>query len=864
MFNTKKLPSWLAGLVRAFAVVALLFVAAGAFAQSEPGNNLVQGTAFDPKEIIPQVMEKDFNPQDEWVHRWFQQTFGSFIFEPFGGPVNSGEITLLSYGLGFTNILALFLGLVFVFNIYLVGAINTAHQGEVLGQKFSTAWVPIRVASGFMLILPMKGVGGGVFSIIQMILIWLLIVSSNMATYLWDSMADLMLEGAPVNSVPNTATLDPSAHMLKMLICAELSLQNKSSNASSSADSKVYAEYTEGGIAKKLWSTNMLPSGGANTINKGAFTALRGKPLSRITFANGSCGAIDFRLGQREDNILHFLPRSGNPLNDGRDDALVDGAYSGSFYNEVLTDTFGNNYKKRMFDNGQAAVSARILNHLEELLPFAQAIVYERDSKVFNFSAGGASPALGGGDFIVDKLNEDEDEAFKAEYEGLVDAWAIAADNYASGLPGTIKSAILDDSQLGTQWKKDMTLGGWGGAGRWYMEMNSYISLVAEVMKIGSSNIGAEGNAALCADADSSGWFDNCDDLEENLSDSIQVVDAIKSLAVKKSLPEMNRMKPQYIASSWAICNNGLDCHSQSLNVLDSGWSDRISQSVINYLGSSHGYDMTDTRGIVNPFRAVSEFGHNLNDIGVTAITVVSTLNALKWAVDKVSASVGLLNIIPTAAEAKAATGGAIAGLLSNAVSVLLALSISLITLGSILAYLIPFMPLFIWVNMVASYLVTAVEVVVASPLGVVQMITPEGEGISGTRLERFYALIAAAVLRPSLMIIGLLASITLGAVIFSIFNIMFWSTAMMLLHTSLLGSLALIVLYVMGAYQITKTIAMIMPKLPEQIMEWFSSGVGRGFGENEVSHTMEGAIGNMQGRITGIGDTIKNAVKEK
>ena len=48
----------------------------------------------------------------------------------------------------------LFIGGILVAYTIIAGTIGTAHDGEMLGKKFSSVWVPIRTALGTALILP--------------------------------------------------------------------------------------------------------------------------------------------------------------------------------------------------------------------------------------------------------------------------------------------------------------------------------------------------------------------------------------------------------------------------------------------------------------------------------------------------------------------------------------------------------------------------------------------------------------------------------------------------------------------------------------------------------------------------------------
>jgi len=806
-------------------------------AQTSGDGEQLRGGVFSPEEVLDEVVTRPSDPESEWMHRWLKQSLGGFIFKPWGGPgYDRDEVTLLSYALGFTNVLALMLALVFLFNIYFLGVINSGHQGEVLGKKMDSVWVPVRTGLGFVSILPMKAVGGGVFSIVQVIIVWVLVISSNTATYLWDNVADLMLAGEPVNAVPNTVNLQPSREMLKMLVCAETQLQFDTTeggwlSANPPADAYQFGSviYSDGGSEELYGGVGTLPGGYSykSTIPQGTFSSLSGRSITRLRLGKGgACGTLDWPVGRLAENEVLGMVNIGG-------------------------DTFGNNYKSQIHASGVTAATASVVDQLERLLPIAKSITYEQYTGPVPGLSGGIMP-LGGGALITEMILAEKDEAYIDDfYMPVVREYANVAASYAENLPGAIHHAMLNNATVQANWKDDMTKGGWAGAGRWYMEMTTFQTMVLEVLGSASSKIKGEDRINICGFMDL-GWFSSCDEVEENYADAVSVVNNMQALAVDEVLPESGRMRPVYEGNSYALCTNGMQC-STTANPLD-GFSVVLANAVINRLGSYQGTDATDSRGLVNPLRALSELGHNINQTAFNIYTVIKSLSVIKSALDGLKTSGGL----PIIAEMKALVAGALEGAISTSLSALYAVLFSLMTMGCVLAYLIPFMPLFVWVNMIAGYLVTVVEAIVASPLAVIQMITPEGEGISGTRLERFYQLIAMAVLKPSLSVIGLLASVTLGGVIFGVYNLMFWSTADMLLHGSLFNVIALIVLYVMGAYQLAKMIVLIMPKLPDQILEWFSSGVGRGFGETEVAQTMGNAVENMQGRI---GSVVQNAV---
>lgn len=99
-----------------------------------------------------------------------------------------------------------------------VGTMQTAHDGEVLGKRWSSVWVPIRSAAGMGAVIPLASG----YSVIQMIVIWFALQGVGVANLVW---------GAAVNSLGSNSSLVGSIQapdvtpvasgMLKAMACAK-------------------------------------------------------------------------------------------------------------------------------------------------------------------------------------------------------------------------------------------------------------------------------------------------------------------------------------------------------------------------------------------------------------------------------------------------------------------------------------------------------------------------------------------------------------------------------------------------------------------------------------------------------------------
>ncbi|WP_273767268.1 hypothetical protein [Aeromonas hydrophila] len=107
--------------------------------------------------------------------------------------------------------------------------------------------------------------------------------------------------------------------------------------------------------------------------------------------------------------------------------------------------------------------------------------------------------------------------------------------------------------------------------------------------------------------------------------------------------------------------------------------------------------------------------------------------------------------------------------------------------------------------------------------------------------------LIAIAILKPSLLIIGLIASITLYYVRFGMMNLFFFEAAGSSLSGSVIVFIVIIIAYYMMVLTLCKLCIGIIYKLSDKVLDWFSSGVGCQFGESDSAAVIGESLGNMK-----------------
>jgi len=144
---------------------------------------------------------------DKSIESWLKPLFG----ELFGG-----STTTLSQVFRIFNAACLTVGAVFSVYTMIAGTMNTAHEGEVLGKRWSSAWVPIRTALGTALIIPLPSG----FCTAQLIVAWAAMQGVGLADSLWQTYTQSYVEKsnmAPTVTLPNVRNL--AANVLQSQLC---------------------------------------------------------------------------------------------------------------------------------------------------------------------------------------------------------------------------------------------------------------------------------------------------------------------------------------------------------------------------------------------------------------------------------------------------------------------------------------------------------------------------------------------------------------------------------------------------------------------------------------------------------------------
>ena len=148
-------------------------------------------------------------PGDLSISKILQPIFGSL----FGGASGSGPFAAM---LGIFNGSAMTIGGLLLAYTFVAGTMQTAHDGEMLGKKWSSMWLPIRTALGVGMTVPMAGG----FCVAQLLVGYLATQGIGLADKLWDGFTHSAFTSsnlAPKTTLPEVSTI--AQQLLKNMVC---------------------------------------------------------------------------------------------------------------------------------------------------------------------------------------------------------------------------------------------------------------------------------------------------------------------------------------------------------------------------------------------------------------------------------------------------------------------------------------------------------------------------------------------------------------------------------------------------------------------------------------------------------------------
>lgn len=160
--------------------------------------------AASAQEITPLDVSNFFTTEtgDPFSSVFLNQIFGP-VFPSVSG-VNT--VTVFSEIIGYFNTIILVVGGMMFFWNATVGLMQSAHEGKVLGSRWSSLWAPIRILFAVGLLVPLPNMGG--YNLAQAGIAYIVKGSTNIASAVWSTSATLVVTGRTPITVPEPG-VDP-------------------------------------------------------------------------------------------------------------------------------------------------------------------------------------------------------------------------------------------------------------------------------------------------------------------------------------------------------------------------------------------------------------------------------------------------------------------------------------------------------------------------------------------------------------------------------------------------------------------------------------------------------------------------------
>ena len=176
---------------------------------------------------------------------------------------------------------------------------------------------------------------------------------------------------------------------------------------------------------------------------------------------------------------------------------------------------------------------------------------------------------------------------------------------------------------------------------------------------------------------------------------------------------------------------------------------------------------------------------------------------------------------------------------------------------GAMLAYYVPMLPFLFFTFGALGWLMSVIEAIIAGPLVALGILHPEGHELYGEAKPAFMLLLNI-LLRPSLMIFGLITAVALSYATIAIINMGFANAVNGIYQNggmlSLTSGIALIILYVSIVVAALTFTTQLITQTPNRVFRWIGGSV-EGYGEAQaVGEAQKGFSEGMSGIGEGMG----------
>lgn len=700
------------------------------------------------------------------------QIFGSNIGTIYlGGAANPTMSNIMEK----FNFVMVTVGSIIVSYVAILSVINTAQEGEAMGKRWSSIWIPMRSVIGMALLIPSPGTG---YSFIQVLVTYVIIQGIGAADQVWNLALDGLQKGSSV-TMSSTVLSDPqiansgdalASNILQIAICLEsLNQIAKTGDHAATGDwlnrnASYMKHYTTDATYEPIAAPNDPDT-----------------PINQVTVSGYSNFGI---LDEKDTDSTHTATCGSIQVNGT--------AYLSDFSDGYFTGlTAAEKYKilvkkaQEIYEIKQLAISSMI----SILQPLAQAIVKNNVKPVI------LSP-------YSQNIKRPSSTAIQLQPQGYKPA---AKQAYVDLLSTLIKS--VDSSSLTEALKQAINIGriqGWAVAGSFYFIFNKSVipSFVTDVTAAPTAKLTVSCNSS-CVD---------------NLYGSTPSFDLItnQNTTLSKFGLSSEELKAinTYLATGNIYWQNDADV-SANLNLATASKGDvgneiiaalakPLNDLMLTFMQSLNG---STTGGDI--LLAQSKFGQSMmRAMEVTWLVVIGAVIALA---------------APAWIPFTAGYLGLYIGILMTVLSMVIPIIALIWGIGASLAVYVPLIPFIIFTTATVGWLIAVIEAILAAPLICIGLVMPSGDELG--RLETALMILANVFLRPLLMILGfILAGRIYSAAVYIVDKGMLEVLNTINVQT-IFSSILVFFIYASFIMGVTNTCFSIIYGLPDKVLRWIGGG---------------------------------------
>lgn len=757
----------------------------------------------------------------------------------------------------------------------LAGVVQTANDGEVLGKRWSTLWGPLRVITAAGLLVP---TASG-YSLIQAVIIGIALTGIGFANGAWRVVVDSMVKGGVLTAPPtNNVTITLARQVLANNICMHAINMLYADMVNAGADkANPYGQPEAGGEANANypwgWGSITADSykGSTNqTVTLSAPAVFRSynayDPLSK--------GPLEFKMiwkppagmngvyGLSDGICGSATIRRSNPNNYNKSPKDNYGAYSpssnktvpGFAFNGLSVDESG----AVQYQQGLLKIEADALDHMARDLD-GPALTIVRNWYPFGDQ----------GSVMPDMKNRDTEI-----YNDLISTFINAATKYeneVSTARQAYRGQFVKDEDFKAVFRDYALTRGWASAGEWYITM-AKMNELAQALDDNQVAVTEQPNIKQFLYQLSS----RSSEESERFADLANLINRLPEIMAKSGKPisglnnggvqaEIAQKFKNQLTNSFRDNDvSGWEGFLRSFQELLSNTVEPLLSGVASGAGAVFGLPLDPSAP--NPLMTITWGGRRLFYTGLGIY--ISNISGGQAAVGNF--------IDEKVSEAGGGVKGAfwkVAGGTKNVVSPVISLFNIMafpfmIVPGALMGYVLPMLPWVLWVSALLGWFILVVESVIAGPLWALAHMRMDGEGIAGPMGEQGYRLALSVMLRPMLMVVGLIAGLVVLTIFIPFIGASIWVAEVVNdgagVAQGFFTRLVTIVLQSFLMVYVCYRSFNLITHVPDRVLRWIGHG-GEGLGESEPVEQAKalfiggigsfgGGIGRVAGAATGGG----------